>query len=103
MIRLAVVTDLKKKNYMSIAIPQSNNNAATRRPMRATDPGPFSGRPNRLPGHSWLLSCGGPSSHEPKSFLSTPPAYRGKHRASAPKASLSHPAKHPPSHLGQVM
>ncbi|GAA3321488.1 hypothetical protein GCM10017711_01510 [Paeniglutamicibacter sulfureus] len=52
MTKFAVGSELKKISEINIAIPQSNNKAATRRPMRATEPGPFSGRPKRLPGHS---------------------------------------------------
>src|SRR5690606_17081723 len=59
----------------SIDRPQSKSSAPTRRGNLAIDPGPFSGRPISCPGHSCVLCCGGPSSHELKSFLSTRTVY----------------------------
>lgn len=75
----------KAKLLISSAMPQSMQRAKIRRPARAMDPGPDSGRPSRSPGYLEKPEVSGPVSQEPMSLRSTTvQVYRSAQRSARP-------------------
>src|SRR5450830_846296 len=69
--RVAQELPAKAKLLISRAMPQSMQMATIRRPARAIEPGPASGRPSRSPGYFEMPDVSGPLSQEPISLRST--------------------------------